>query len=93
MTARDWLRKNGYADVAAMIDDLVGKWKAEGKATRRNWWDVLAGGDNGKPAVICGKVFPVLRIAQRRQGKRVTRNAISRNRREQPPGVRHTGRW
>nr|VFJ88766.1 MAG: hypothetical protein BECKH772A_GA0070896_100113 [Candidatus Kentron sp. H]VFJ90327.1 MAG: hypothetical protein BECKH772B_GA0070898_100095 [Candidatus Kentron sp. H]VFJ97001.1 MAG: hypothetical protein BECKH772C_GA0070978_100103 [Candidatus Kentron sp. H] len=42
--ARQWLRDNGYVDVADTIDALMDDWRQQGKKTRRNWWDVLAGG-------------------------------------------------
>ena len=64
-----------------------------GSRQRRNWWDILSGGADGKPCVREGIVFPVLRIAQVRQGKTVTPNAISRSKDELPPDVRTTGRW
>lgn len=92
-TARSWLEANGYEDVAALIDEVTGKWKREGKATRRNWWDILAGGKNGEPLIVAGRVFPVLRVAQVRQRRPITKNAIRRGRREKPPPVRGTGRW
>jgi hypothetical protein len=34
--ARRWLRENGYAEVAVMIDEVMDEWKASGKKTRRN---------------------------------------------------------
>jgi hypothetical protein len=91
--ARVWLRENGYDDVAEMIDAFVQGWEAEGKSTRRNWWDTLAGGADGRPYTVEGKQFPVLASAQRRQARPVTANAIQRNARETPPPVRETGRW
>lgn len=93
MLARQWLIENGYKDVAAMIDEVTEEWKAQGKQTRRNWWEILAGGTNGKPRIVANREFPVLRAAQRRQGLPVTKNAIARNRREKAPPVRVTARW
>jgi hypothetical protein len=93
MTARDWLRANGYEDVAALIDQVMAEIAATGSKQRRNWWDVLAGGTNGNPLVVNGHEFPVLRVAQIRQGKPVTKNAICRNKNEQPPDVVATHRW
>jgi len=52
-----------------------------------------AGGAKGKPCQVEGIEFPVLRIAQVRQGKQVTANAISRDPKELPPDVKATGRW
>ena len=51
---REWLVENGYQDVALEIDRLVDKWKADGKQTRRNWWEVLAGDKHGNPLARSG---------------------------------------
>jgi hypothetical protein len=91
--ARIWLRQNGYDDVAAKIDRIIDRWQKEGKATRRNWWDILAGGRDGRPRSVAGVEFPVLRAAQKRKGLPVTPNAVSRNRKEKVPSVRISGRW
>jgi len=80
-------------DVADMVDAVMQRWEDEGKNTRRNWWDTLSGGADGRPYTVDGKEFPVLAAAQRRQGKPVTRNAVQRSARETPPPVRETGRW
>ena len=83
--AREWLLSNGYQDVALTIDELVKKWKAEGKQTRRNWWEVLAGDKNGNPRTVDGRIFPVLRSAQIRQGVPVSTGALCRNPEEEAP--------
>lgn len=83
--ARDWLRENSYDDVANLIDEIQAEWEKQGKRTRRNWWEVLAGGKDGKPRTIAGREFPVLKVAQRRQGLSITKNAIRRNRNEKAP--------
>ena len=93
MTCREWLRANGYVDVVELIDQATAKMAARGSKHRRNWWDILSGGENGKPCLREGIEFPVLRVAQLRQGKTVTQNAISRSRKELPPDVRNTSRW
>jgi len=93
MTCRDWLRHNGYEDVVVLIDRAKAKMAARGSKQRRNWWDILSGGPNGKPCVCEGIQFPVLRVAQARQGVQVTPNAIHRSAREQPPDVIPTSRW
>ena len=93
MTCRDWLRTNGYEDVVELIDEATVKMAARGSKQRRNWWDILSGGKDGRSCVREGIEFPVLRIAQVRQGKVVTPNAISRSTRELPPDVRVTERW
>ena len=93
MTCRDWLLANGYEDIVALIDQAMAKMNARGSKQRRNWWDILAGGERGKPCVREGIEFPVLRVAQVRQGKTITDNAISRSTEELPPDVRSTARW
>jgi len=93
-TARWWLLENGYEDIAALIDGIMEKWKKSGKKTRRNWWDILAGGKNGTPRTIEGIEIPVIKAAQQRKGLAVTRNALKRNRKEkQAPGIIDNGRW
>lgn len=93
MTARQWLAENGYEDVAALIDQAIASIEAKGRKSRRNWWDTLAGASNGRPSVREGIEFPVLRVAQIRQGVAVTPNAICRNTAEQPPDIVSTKRW
>ena len=93
MTCREWLSTNGYEDVVDLIDQAMAKAAARGSKQRRNWWDTLSGLEEGKPCVREGIEFPVLRVAQIRQGKPITPNAITRNRKELPPDVRVTGRW
>lgn len=93
MTCRDWLPENKYEDVAALIDEAIKRIEAKGKKSRRNWWDELAGRAGGRPLTREGITFPVLRVAQIRQGKPVTENAIWRSEDEQPPDVVSTKRW
>jgi hypothetical protein len=93
MTCRDWLKINGYEDVGRLIDNAITKMAIRGSKQRRNWWDILSGGADGRPCVREGIEFPVLREAQIRQGKPITKNAIARNGREQPPDMVATGRW
>jgi hypothetical protein len=87
-TLRNWLLKNNYEDIALLIDEILEDWKKQGKGTRRNWWDKLAGGKNGKPCVVSGKEIPVLKAAQIRQGKPVTKNAICKNKNEIIPYIK-----
>ncbi|MGH7779973.1 MAG: hypothetical protein ACREQR_09110 [Candidatus Binataceae bacterium] len=62
--------------------------------TRRNWWDILAGGKLGKPSTVGGRLFPVLKAAQIRQGMPITPNAVSRADEDSPPPAqRVTKRW
>jgi hypothetical protein len=93
MTCRDWLRANGYEDIADLIDEAMAKMTARDSKQRRNWWDILSGVKDGKPHIVEGIEFPVLRVAQIRQGKPITPNAICRNRKELPPDLRATARW
>ena len=93
MIARDWLRQNGYEDIADLIDRVMAEYEAAGSRTRRNWWDTLAGGKDGNPILVNGHEFPVLRVAQIRQGKAITPNALCRNEGELPPDVVVTKRW
>jgi len=92
-TTREWLIENDYEDVAELINQIMTKWKTNGKLTRRNWWDVLAGGKNGSPKIIEGIEFPVLKAAQIRQGKDITTNAICRNSNEIVPQPRANNKW
>lgn len=90
---RKWLRENGYSDVCGLIDSLMCEWARKGITTRRNWWDILAGDNEGRPRKVNGRPFPVLAAAQERQGKPVTSNALKRTRDEQAPAVRDSARW
>ena len=93
MVARQWLRENGYGDIADLIDEIVDEWKSKGKHSRRNWWDILAGDAKGNPRIVAGRKFPILRAAQLRQGVSATENAICRNPNEETPTVRVNRRW
>lgn len=68
VTCREWLRLNGYGDVAAAIEQVMRLWRYTGRKTRRDWWLVLAGTPSGSPHVVEGMTFPVLKAARRRQG-------------------------
>jgi hypothetical protein len=92
VTAYEWLQQSGYEDVAALIDKVMLRWKASGARTRRNWWETLAGGQEGKPHTVEGLTFPVLAAAQRHQGLPVTPSAICRNRDESVPRRKFLGR-
>lgn len=92
LPATQWLRANSYDDVADDIEKIVMCWKRQGKRTRRNWWEVLAGDTRGNPRTVAQKEFPVLRAAQLRQGLPVTANALCRNPKEEAPPVLVTGR-
>jgi len=92
-SARDWLRANGYNEVAQMIDDIMAEWKTQGKATRRNWWEVLAGDSRGNPRKIAGRTFPIIRAIRQRQALPKTAIAESSRPRQVAPKIRPTGRW
>jgi hypothetical protein len=85
--------ENGYEDVAALVERAIASIQAKGKKSRRNWWDILAGGKDGRPRVREGIEFPVLQAAQRRQKRPITENAIARNPDEEPPPAVDQARW
>ena len=94
MTVRDWLKRNGHESALALVDEVMAEFAATGSKERRNWADVLSGGKDGKPLLVAGREFPVLRAAQISRGKPVTPNAIwSDQEHEDFPGARTTGRW
>lgn len=67
--------------------------RSEGQEVAAERWDTLAGDENGEPLEREGITFPVLRVAQVRQGKPVTPNAIWLSENEEPPDVIATKRW
>jgi hypothetical protein len=93
MIARRWLGENGYTEALVKVDLAISRITAKGKKSRRDWWQTLAGGVDGKPSVREGIEFPVLRAAQIRQGKPITANAICLNEDEEIPAVVSTKRW
>lgn len=93
-SVRWWLMQNGYEDVAQKIEEFIKKWQKEGKKTRRNWWDILAGDKKGNPRKIEGVEMPVIKAAQIRMGVSTSKNAVKRNRKEsKAPSVLPSGRW
>jgi len=93
LPVRKWLIQNGYEDVAASIEQIMDGWQTKETKTRRSWWDILAGGKNGKSRTIEGVTLPVLKAAQIRMGIPITKNAICRNETEKVPEVVRNGRW
>ena len=91
-SCREWLRANGYADVAEAVDGVMTEWRLAGKKTRRDWWEILAGDKNGKPRVAGGVTFPVLKAAQVREG-RPNPQGVTRRRGEKAPPKLPTNRW
>jgi len=91
MTARQWLAANKYDDVVEAIDRVEAIWRSRGCHTRRNWWEVLAGGAKGAPRTVEGISFPVLAAAQKHQHIAVTPNAVQRSEVEEPPSLVYHG--
>jgi hypothetical protein len=92
--ARVWLRNNPYSDISEQIDGVMLQWKASGKATRRNWWQILAGWEDGRPRIAGGVTFPVLRAARIRQGLPPdVPGVLCRDASEEPPAIRVSPRW
>jgi hypothetical protein len=92
-TAREWLRANGYKETAQMIDEIMAEWKAQGLATRRDWWHILAGDKRGNPRKVAGRTFPVIRAIRRRQALPKSDTAQSNAPRERAPKARPQARW
>lgn len=69
---RIWLKDNKYEDIAALIDEIMAEMKRRQVKTRRNWWEVLAGDNKGRPRTVYGKEFPILKAAQIRKGIKIT---------------------
>lgn len=93
MTAYEWFRSNGYNDIADMVDEVMAELKARESLQRRDWYLICAGGKNGKPKVVSGREFPVIRAFQVRQGLPATPNATWRSRNEVAPDIVKKGRW
>jgi hypothetical protein len=93
VTAHVWLIQNHYDDIAAKIDRVESRWRRQGKRTRRNWWDVLAGHKDGSPKRIEGVTFPVLRTARLRKGWPVADGGVCRNSQESFPSITPQARW
>src|SRR5262245_12530111 len=93
MVIRKWLAENNYPKELALVDLVESEFEASGSGERRNWWDVFAGGKDGAPVVVNGHEFPILRAAQIRQGKPITKNAICNNSDEAIPPVKASKRW
>jgi hypothetical protein len=92
-SCRVWLRSNGYEQIALMIDEIIEEWQTQGKATRRNWWQVLAGDSRGNPRKIAGRTFPIIAAIRKRQALPKCKAAKRGARREAAPKIKPTGRW
>ena len=93
LSARQWLRSNGYNKIAEMIDEIMAEWKAQGKETRRNWWEVLAGDAQGNPRKIAGRTFPIIAAIRKRQLLPKAQSAQRNAPRETAPKIEQSGRW
>jgi hypothetical protein len=82
-----------YPLVATLVDELLQDFASRGVTTRRNWWVPLAGGAGGRTMSVSGREFPVLEVAQLRQGVPITANAIRRKPGEPDPPGFLPGRW
>jgi len=91
--AREWLRANEHTKLAEQIDSIMARWAKSGKRTRRNWWDVLAGGPNGEPRKVAGVTFPVLAAARKRKGLPSVSHGLERRRGEVAPEPADVTRW
>ena len=92
LSARKWLRENGYPEIAAQIDEIMQEWKSTGRGTRRNWWEILAGDKDGNPRTVEGREFPVLRVVRRRQQLPEAEGTIYHGEKRAPPIVAQE-RW
>jgi hypothetical protein len=92
MNIRKWLRENSYGDIADLIDKTIADIEAAGLKTRRNWWDTLAGTEDGKPWTVNGVAFPMLRAPRLRKGWPAL-NGLCRNENEVFPPFVQNGRW
>lgn len=95
ITAKQWLKANGYADLLKLVSRLEAKWKAAGNGTRRDWFLLFAGTEDGKPRTMKdGTTFPIVAAFQRRAGYPVTAEALQRGPLEVAPPIRkQVGRW
>src|ERR1044072_901091 len=93
MVIRKFVQTYQYDEELALVNKVEAELKASGSKERRNWWDVFAGGKDGGSISVNGHAVPVLRAAQIRQGKPITKNAKCLNEDETIPSVRASRRW
>jgi len=92
--ARNWLRRNGYAATANLVDEVMAEWRAAGKVTRRNWFEILGGNKLGNQRIAGGRPFPVIASVRARQDLPPTPKAItSAQEKEPPPPIVRSPRW
>lgn len=92
-TARSWLLENGYFAVCEMIDSIMAEWKAEGKKTRRDWWEVIAGDKKGRPRTVAGRKFPIIAAARSRQNLNPCKWSLRKSRQERALPMVPQQRW
>jgi hypothetical protein len=92
-TIKERLAQKNYADVLKQIQAVERGSKRKGTGTRRDWWEVLAGNQNGSSKTIEGRSFPVLSAARRRKGWPVTKECLCRDANEEAPSVVPQIRW
>ena len=95
ITARCWLRQNNYSDVADIFDAYIEYNKSRGSGERRNYWDLLAGREDGECFIRHGFVFPILESVRnaRKPNYKASKNAIRRNEIEIVPIPLNQERW
>ncbi len=90
---KKWLHDNNFDEIIDDINLVEKKWKEKGKHTRRNWWEVLAGCNNGNAKTIEGIKFPVFNSVREREGKEPIENAYDRDVNLKTPDKWYTNRW
>jgi len=93
MNTKEWLAQNNYPEVLKKIHRVENGWEKKGTGTHRNWADVLAGHEDGKPREVEGVKFPVLRAARERKGWAITEGCVCHNPNEKMPSVIPQKRW
>lgn len=95
ITARSWLRDNNYSDVADILDAYIDYNKSRGSGERRNYWDLLAGREDGECIIRHGFKFPILESvrANRKPRFKPSKHAIKRNKLEVIPLPSQQERW
>ena len=92
-TIKEWLAQNNYGDILKKIHAVEQGWKRKRTGTRRDWWEVLAGNQDGSPKTIEGKKFPVLCAARKRKGWPVAEECLCRNPNEEILPIVSQPRW
>ena len=93
VAAKQWLVENSYEDVVKLIEKVEKGWQKKGTSTRRNWWDVLSGDEQGNNRRVEGVKFPILRAARLRRGWADVEGSLCRNTNEEVPNIVPQARW